>query len=166
MAGKTFVMKWTKKSEFILPHDDGITKIIVSMPPQSVTSITDLDLNYNPVTNVKNAWKLKNVQEVNLENCDLDFIPNWLASLPSLQTIWLGNNNIGELPNWLNTLQHLERIEVFENPLEMISAVHNLSKIDVGKCNIQSLPYDFFRHQLESVNIDDNKGLCYGLLIV
>ena len=166
MSGKTFVMKWTRKSEFILPHDDDITKIIVSTPPHSVASITVLNLNGNSVTNLKNAWKLKNVREVLFQNCDLDFVPNWVESLPCLQYIYLDNNNLEELPNWLITLQNLERVDLQGNPLERIPAFHYLRMIKIGKSDIPGLPYDFFHHQLKSVWICDNKGICHNLLMV
>ena len=138
--GKTYVIKWTRRSDYRLPENDDITKIIIKTPPQSVESIRELYLCGNRVVDFRNSWKLSNVDFINMDNCEFDFIPGWITSLPQLEEVLMADNNIREIPRNIFTVQ-------------------SLKKIDLAGCNIKNLPCDFFCHHLERVIFSENRGI-------
>ena len=142
----------------ILPKNKGITKIVVVGDDENlVTKIRTLNLNGNPVTTVEGAEKLTAVDGVNFDTCKLDSIPRWIGELTVSPTVSMQNTNLTEVQ--FEGLENLKTLNVSNNQnLRTISTAKYLTTFRAMNCDLQSLPFDFFHHRLETVHISGNKG--------
>ena len=131
-----------------------ISKVIVK--DELFDKIKTLRLNENPVTTLKGAEKLVNLEKLFCgRRRSFKAIPRWIEELPNLREINLDGNDIHSLPhNFFH--HHLEKVDFSGNKnLKQIPNMgDNLTFLDMRDCDIQSLPHNFFHHHLEKVDLD------------
>ncbi len=80
----------------------------------------------------------------NLENCNLQEVPEALADLPKVDALYLSRNALKHLPPSLAKLQTLRSLHIDGNPLKIlpdwIQQLPLLSTLAVGDCQLKNLP--------------------------
>ena len=110
--------------------------------------------------------KFTNLEAIKLENVKIKAIDNdALQNCGSLRLLHLNNNEIRKIPeNLLTENLELSEIEIGSNQLESLAPdtfemQENLKKLFLNKNKIKSLPSGIFRtlHKLERLNLDENE---------
>ena len=164
-----------------MPYKENYTKIIVENEDRARQIIT-LDVKAHPISSIEGVEKLSELSEVWCHSRNISSL-RWIEKLPKLYLVWLRYDETveWEIPSWLieiktlkrivaregiylqrirfDTSQPLDRLEERTNlELESIgSKTTNLVELQLNKCDIRSLPDDFFYHPWEGVDLRDNK---------
>ena len=91
------------------------------------------------------------ISQVNLEKCELRFVPDQLREFSGARELMLSNNRVKTLPNWIGEFQALETLGLEDCGLKTlpseIAALPRLRKLDLTDNPITSLPFgpDSFR---------------------
>ena len=155
--------KWEEKGEVTLTVTSKIPKVVVEVEGSLAKEIGGIALLCNPVTTVVGAEKLTGLKNLNCRKSGFESVPRWIEMLPAIKTVWLNENNFNEIPSWLLEIPTLLQIYAQENKnLRQITmsdySGKNLKSINMGDCDLQSLPNDFFHHGFEEVHLFGNKG--------
>jgi Leucine-rich repeat (LRR) protein len=76
---------------------------------------------------------LKDLQRLDLVDCQLTALPEWISELTQLSQLGLSNNGLRALPEWLGYLAGLQRIALDGNPLNPELAAAHTEGIDAVK---------------------------------
>ena len=135
-------------------------KMVIDLETEKAASIETLDMLWSPVETVIGSEKLVGVKKLFSDNCELSFIPRWIADIKNVIVIHLYQNDIQEVPLWISDLQQLNVLDLSLNKnLHSLPTLKNLKLLNIIHCDLKFLPEDFFQHRLESVYMQGNKNL-------
>lgn len=87
---------------------------------------------------------IKNPTELDLSDCQLDFLPPEIGRLSNLQNLNISNNQLKSLPPEIGQLSNLTLLHAYRNQLTSlpteIGQLSNLKKLDVSYNRLEALP--------------------------
>ena len=153
---------WKEKGNIYLPvKKDGerIKKVVFEVEGSLAEEIQQIHLQNNPVKTVVGAEKLKGLKIVRCGKCGLDSVPRWIGNLTAVEQVFCYNSGLKEIPSWLVGIPTLRKICASDiKRLPVPSLGESLKVLAMKKCDLRSLPDDFFHHALEEVYLSRNEG--------
>lgn len=131
-----------------------------------LVSLQELDMEYT-TPEIVNAGllmiaKIPNLKILNLNNSDLDTLPECICGLIHVQKLGLYNNNLNTLPQCLSLLKNLKEIELVNNQFtvfpDILYQMHNLEYIGIARNMVSVIPDKFSQaSQLKRLELNENK---------
>ncbi|CAN0600446.1 unnamed protein product, partial [Ectocarpus sp. 12 AP-2014] len=105
---------------------------------------------------------LRALEQLSINNCNLEHIPEGIFQLPKLKYLWLSKNKISVLPEHIN-LPVLQNVSLDKNQLETLpealATQPKLAKIDI-ECNpLESLPAVYNQVKEMKMSMEDKLRL-------
>jgi len=98
----------------------------------------------NNVSNIKGIWNFTNLEELDLENCNLKELPIEITKLKKLKRLNLQNNNLIEFPKEISNLTSLEYLNLSNNKIKELSSwiwnLTNLIWLSLQNNKIEKIP--------------------------
>lgn len=109
----------------------------------------------------KDLFDLTNLEILNLEQCNITFIPDGISKLKNLKKLYLYNNKLISLPRDFGKL-NIEILSLSENKFEEIPEqvfdIKNLKKFVFRLNNLEEIPVELFQlDNLRELYLSDNK---------
>jgi Leucine-rich repeat (LRR) protein/Ca2+-binding EF-hand superfamily protein len=113
----------------------------------SLRELRKLNLSLNPITDLHAATfaSMIKLSELNLEGCDLEFLPETVfENNKLLRTLHLTGNKLRELPSSIGSLTSLETLNANHNSLRLlpdtVGQLHKLMRLNLGHNQLRELP--------------------------
>lgn len=112
----------------------------------------------------KGIWRLNNLTELSLTDCDLDEFPSRLINLKCLNVLNLSKNRIPKIDGRIFTeFKSLKSLNFSFNlityiPIEILYLARSLVSLDISHNRLTSLPYTLvYLSRLKSLNVSHNR---------
>lgn len=112
----------------------------------------------------KGIWRLNNLTELHLTECDLQQFPERLVNLKSLNVLDLSKNQITKVNgNVLTDFKNLKLLNLSHNliyyiPIEILYLARCLISLDISHNRLTSLPYTLaYMSGLKTLNVSHNR---------
>jgi Leucine-rich repeat (LRR) protein len=114
----------------------------IDLGPQRITRL-------RPMIIPGEIGNLKLLESLNLQDCDIEELPEDFFNLVQLKVLDLSNNNLSSLQNSVRKLSSLEILNLSGNKSisklpDELSNLRKLQVLDISNTNIQSLPLSVF----------------------
>ena len=128
---------------------------------QELTGLERLLLENNRISEIPSWMKeMKKIELLDLQSNRIMEIPSWICEMDRLKELWLYDNQVTTIPSLAKGKMRLEVLKLGGNRnLQLIPSLgENLKVLVIWGCDIRSLPHDLFHHELQMVNMNNNKG--------
>src|SRR5438552_806843 len=102
-----------------------LNELGVELPP----GVSKLDLRGNRFVDYGFIQGRESLAFLNVADCDLDSVPEALATLPKLHTLVIGKNRLVEIPRWFSSLRSLQRLTLYRNQVRAIPGLSHLPSL-------------------------------------
>jgi hypothetical protein len=102
-----------------------LSELGVELPPD----ISKLDLRGNRFVDYGFIQGRESLAFLNVADCDLEVVPDALATLPKLHTLVIGKNRLVEIPAWFSSLGSLQRLTLYRNQVRAIPGLSHLPSL-------------------------------------
>ncbi|SEW29636.1 Leucine rich repeat-containing protein [Chitinophaga sp. YR573] len=131
--------------------------------PASISSLSQLEtleIAYNAPTDISALQSLTSLKVLNVEGIKIKEW-EWLLSLNKLEILNINNNELQTLPDSLFSLRQLNRLEAKQNKItvvqERLNELVSLRYLDLSNNQIKDFPYFLSVLQLQSLLLRSNK---------
>ncbi|XP_067932869.1 malignant fibrous histiocytoma-amplified sequence 1 homolog [Watersipora subatra] len=145
-----------------------------SLPANSLEELRVIDCKMKTLPSWFEKLKRLNVLRISCSKehyKSLQFVPEVVSKLTSLEVLDLSNNGVRQIPDSLASLKLLRKLDLNRNPIEVlpeaITALSSLEELNLSDCEISQLPESFIQLQkLKVLRITGhpNVSRLYGLL--
>lgn len=129
---------------------------------QSTRSLRRLDLSGNPLrSNADGSIVLNDLEELLLDDCGLEQVPDWVLSLKRLRELYIGQNpKLTQLPEGICALRQLQTLSVGQCSLETVPAcvgdMPELQTLNLSSNKLTTVPPSIKRAPLEILSLGGN----------